>query len=163
ARLLPGERGRRPPGQGADRHRQRPAPAGPGRRAGRVVHVVPRPRHHREGRPDARPRRPQPPAVLPIRCGADPRPVPAGAADAGRVGARSRPEPRMRGLMEADGAKYQRALAEIGARPRKTEAVSTLALRYEADLDLATAAAELGLAPAALKSAIERSEPLARH
>src|SRR5262249_57028310 len=47
-------------------------------------------------------------------------------SDAELIRALYPPEPRMRGLMEADGAKYQRALAEIGVRPRKTEAGSTL-------------------------------------
>ena len=50
-------------------------------------------------------------------------------------------------LMEEDAKRYAEAVAKTGAKVSKFEAVSTITLKYEADLDLETAAAEVGLTP----------------
>ncbi len=55
AGLLHHERRQQPARQGPDGHRHRPEAAGQGGRARRLVHGLPRPRHPRQGRPDARP------------------------------------------------------------------------------------------------------------
>jgi WD40 repeat protein/mono/diheme cytochrome c family protein len=66
-------------------------------------------------------------------------------------------------LMEDDTKRYAEAVARTGAKVSKYEAVSTITLKYEADLDLETAAAEVGLTPAALREKIDRSETLRKH
>jgi WD40 repeat protein/mono/diheme cytochrome c family protein len=66
-------------------------------------------------------------------------------------------------LMEGDARRYAEAVARTGARVSKFEAVSTITNKYEADLDLPTAAAEVGLAPEQLRERISRSEALTRH
>jgi mono/diheme cytochrome c family protein len=63
----------------------------------------------------------------------------------------------------ADSKRYLEAVAKTGTRQDKYEPVTVTALRYEADLDLATAAAELGLTPDALRQAIAQSPALARN
>jgi WD40 repeat protein/mono/diheme cytochrome c family protein len=73
------------------------------------------------------------------------------------------PEARMKALMEADGERYRQAVAAVGAKVTRTEPVSTLALRYEADLDLTTAAAEVGRTPEEFKAALAGSESLTRN
>jgi WD40 repeat protein/mono/diheme cytochrome c family protein len=65
--------------------------------------------------------------------------------------------------MEDDAKKYAEAVAKTGARVSKYEAVSTITLKYEADLDLETAAAEVGLAPNQLREKIDGSETLRKH
>ena len=52
-------------------------------------------------------------------------------------------------LMEDDAKKYAEMVAKTGAKVSKFEAVSTITLKYEADIDLETAAAEVGLRPSA--------------
>ncbi|MBA4062494.1 MAG: hypothetical protein C0501_02085 [Isosphaera sp.] len=66
-------------------------------------------------------------------------------------------------LMEDDAKRYAEVVAKTGAKVSKFEAVSTITLRYEADLDLPTAAAEVGLEPEAFRERISRSETLTRH
>src|SRR5262249_6137171 len=61
-------------------------------------------------------------------------------------------------LMEEDAKKYTEVVAKTGARVSKFEAVSTITLKYEADLDLPTAAAEVGLTPDALRTKIDESD-----
>ncbi len=55
------------------------------------------------------------------------------------------PETKMKKLMDEDQDTYRKALEKTGAKVTRTEPVSTLTLRYEADVDLPTAAAEVGL------------------
>jgi WD40 repeat protein/mono/diheme cytochrome c family protein len=55
------------------------------------------------------------------------------------------PHKKMQALMEEDAQRYQKALEKTGVKRGKYEPVSTLTLRYEADIDLPTAAAEVGV------------------
>ena len=66
-------------------------------------------------------------------------------------------------FMEEDGKRYAETVAKTGAKVSKFEAVSTITLKYEADLDLASAAAEVGLLPEQLRDRINHSETLTRH
>lgn len=65
--------------------------------------------------------------------------------------------------MEDDAKKYAETVAKTGARVSKYEAVSTITLKYEADLDLDIAAAEVGLTPNQLREKIDVSETLRKH
>jgi len=65
--------------------------------------------------------------------------------------------------MEDDAKKYAETVAKTGARVSKYEAVSTITLKYEADLDLDTAAAEVGQTPNQLREKIDVSETLRKH
>jgi WD40 repeat protein/mono/diheme cytochrome c family protein len=66
-------------------------------------------------------------------------------------------------LMEEDAKRYAEVVAKTGAKVSRFEAVSTITLKYEADLDLELAAAEVGLSPDALKGRIAESATLRRH
>ncbi len=55
------------------------------------------------------------------------------------------PEVKFKRLLDEDAERYARALARTGGRVEEPEPISTLTLRYEGELDRATAAAELGL------------------
>jgi WD40 repeat protein/mono/diheme cytochrome c family protein len=66
-------------------------------------------------------------------------------------------------LMEEDAKKYAEVVAKTGAKVSKFEAVSTITLKYEADLDLEIAAAEVGLKPEQLRDKIDTSETLRKH
>lgn len=66
-------------------------------------------------------------------------------------------------VMEDDMKRYAEAVARTGARVARQEVVSTVTLKYEADLDIDLAAAEVGLTPAQFREAIVRSEVLRRH
>jgi mono/diheme cytochrome c family protein len=66
-------------------------------------------------------------------------------------------------LMEDDAKKYAETVAKTGAKMSKFEAVSTITLKYEADLDLDIAAAEVGLSPAAFREKIDGSDTLRKH
>ena len=63
-------------------------------------------------------------------------------------------------LMEDDAKKYAEAVAKTGAKVSKFEAVSTITLKYEADLHFSTAAAEAGLTPDEFRKKIETVEIL---
>ena len=47
--------------------------------------------------------------------------------------------------MEADAKRYAEAVAKTGAKVSRYEAVSTITQKYEADVDLLSAASEVGL------------------
>lgn len=66
-------------------------------------------------------------------------------------------------LMEADARRYAEVVARTGAKVSKFEAVSTITLKYEADLDLEFAAAEIGLTAAQLREHIDASDTLRKH
>jgi WD40 repeat protein len=51
-------------------------------------------------------------------------------------------------LLRADARRFDLAVAKTGAPVYRTEAISALAVRFEADLDVTLAAAEVGLEPA---------------
>jgi WD40 repeat protein len=65
--------------------------------------------------------------------------------------------------MEDDAKKYAEVVTKTGAKVSKYEAVSTITLKYEADLDLQIAAAEVGLDPEQLRERINKSDTLTRH
>lgn len=66
-------------------------------------------------------------------------------------------------LMQEDARKYAEAVAKAGAKVSKYEAVSTITLKYEADMDLQLAAAEVGLTPEGFRDQIDHSETLVKH
>ena len=66
-------------------------------------------------------------------------------------------------MMQEDGKKYTEIVAKTGAKVSKFEAVSTMTLKYEADLDLPLAAGEVGLTPDEFRAKIEASETLTKH
>ena len=65
--------------------------------------------------------------------------------------------------MEEDGKKYADAVAKTGAKVSRFEAVSTITLKFEADIDLTFAAAEVGMEPEALRQKIEASDVLKKN
>jgi WD40 repeat protein len=73
------------------------------------------------------------------------------------------PEERMRKLMEEDAERYRNALEKTGNRVSAFEPVSTLTLKYEADVDLPTAAAEMGLRPEAFLARVVKDELVSRN
>jgi len=66
-------------------------------------------------------------------------------------------------VMQEDAKKYAEIVAKTGAKVSKFEAVSTITLKYEADLDIQIAAGEVGLTPAEFKVRIDGSETLTKH
>lgn len=66
-------------------------------------------------------------------------------------------------LMEADAKKFAEAAAKTGAKVSRFEAVSTVTLKYEAEVDLATGASEVGLPPEEFRGRISQSEALVKH
>src|SRR5207249_943368 len=70
------------------------------------------------------------------------------------------PEPAFKSLLDKDRERFLQAVVATGTRPGQTEPVAALAARFELELNLPMAAAELGLQPAALSSALERSGQL---
>lgn len=73
------------------------------------------------------------------------------------------PAERTKKAMEHDAAKYRHAVEATGAKVTKTEPVSTLTMRYEADLDLASAAAEAGFMPDEFRQKVQASEVLVKN
>ncbi len=55
------------------------------------------------------------------------------------------PEAKMKGLMDEDNERFLKALEKAGIKPGGTEPTMLVTLRYEAEVDAATAAAEFGL------------------
>jgi WD40 repeat protein len=84
-------------------------------------------------------------------------------ADAALVRALYVPKERMRALMEEDAARFRKALAKTGNKVSSAEVIMTMALRYEADVDLPTLAAECGVRPEELQARLAGSEVLARN
>jgi mono/diheme cytochrome c family protein len=66
-------------------------------------------------------------------------------------------------LMEADAKRYADAVAKTGAKVSRFEAVSTITQKYEAEVDLLTAASEVGLTADEFRGRISQSEALVRH
>jgi WD40 repeat protein/cytochrome c553 len=66
-------------------------------------------------------------------------------------------------VMHEDMKRFAEAVAQTGARVARQEAVSTVTLKYEADLDIELAAAEAGLTVARFREAIAQSPVLRRH
>jgi mono/diheme cytochrome c family protein len=72
------------------------------------------------------------------------------------------PEKALRALMDVDTERYLKALAQTGAAVNGPDPVSVLTLRYEATVDLRTAAAEVDMRVEDFSSRLGRSEALAR-
>lgn len=66
-------------------------------------------------------------------------------------------------LMEADAKRYADAVAKTGAKVSKFEAVSTITLKYEAEVDLITGASEVGLSSDEFRGRISQSDTLVKH
>ena len=64
--------------------------------------------------------------------------------------------------MEEDGKRYAEAVAKTGAKVARNEAVSTITIKYEADIDLGLAAAEVGLKPETFRDRINASDVLTK-
>jgi tetratricopeptide (TPR) repeat protein len=63
-------------------------------------------------------------------------------------------------LVRTDLERFRRSMLMAGAQLGQTEPVAALAARFESELDLAAAASELGLTPAALLSGMDGSSSL---
>ncbi|MBI1914579.1 MAG: hypothetical protein HYS12_07555 [Planctomycetes bacterium] len=70
---------------------------------------------------------------------------------------------KMKRLMDEDAERYRKALDRTGNRISAFEPVSTLTLRYEADVDQQTAAAEMGLKPKDFLKRVVKNEAVARN
>ncbi|MBY0526857.1 MAG: WD40 repeat domain-containing protein [Gemmataceae bacterium] len=86
-----------------------------------------------------------------------------GRADAELIKALYPPHKKMQALMDEDHERFKKSLEACGARVSPSETVMTMALRYEADLDLPTVAAELSLSTEEFLSRLEGSPLLARN
>jgi WD40 repeat protein/mono/diheme cytochrome c family protein len=83
--------------------------------------------------------------------------------DAALIGALYVPEAKMKALMDEDAERFRKALAKTGNKVTTAEPVMTCTLRYEADMDLPTAAAEAGLPTEEFRSRLLQSEAVARN
>jgi tetratricopeptide (TPR) repeat protein len=72
------------------------------------------------------------------------------------------PRDKFLALLREDGRRFQEAVKKTGAPWTATEPIAALALRFEAELDLALAAAEAGVRPPELLRALAASPELAR-
>jgi dipeptidyl aminopeptidase/acylaminoacyl peptidase len=84
-------------------------------------------------------------------------------ADAELVRSLYVPRAKMRALMEEDAERFRKALEKTGNKVTAAEVVLSMTLRYEADVDLPTLAAEAGVRPEELLARLARSEALARN
>src|SRR5262249_9967163 len=84
-------------------------------------------------------------------------------ADAETIRALYVPAAKMRSLMEDDADRYRKAVEKCGGRVNVTAPIATLTVRYEADLDLPTAAAEVGVTPEELRQRLAEGEGLTRN
>jgi WD40 repeat protein len=84
-------------------------------------------------------------------------------ADAETIRAIYVPSAKMRSLMDEDAERYRKAVEKCGGRVNVTAPIATLTVRYEADLDLPTAAAEVGVSPDELRSRLADAEGLTRN
>ncbi len=83
-------------------------------------------------------------------------------ADADLIKALYPPAAKTRALMEDDAERFRKALEKTGNKVGSVEVVMAMTLRYEADVDLATLAAEAGVKPETLLDRIAHSETLAK-
>jgi WD40 repeat protein/mono/diheme cytochrome c family protein len=73
------------------------------------------------------------------------------------------PAKKMRALMDEDAERFRKALEKTGNKVSAFEPVMTLTLRYEGDVDLATAAGELGMKQDDLRQRVGGTEQGARN
>lgn len=83
--------------------------------------------------------------------------------DAELIKALYAPKKKMKELMDGDAERFRKAVEACGARVSVSEDIGTMALRYEADLDLPSVAAELSLSPEELLERLDKSNLLARN
>lgn len=69
---------------------------------------------------------------------------------------------KLESLLKEDIERFARAVAQTGARLSTTEPIAALATRFEEEVDLNLAAAEVGVSPPLLINAIQHSVKLAR-
>jgi WD40 repeat protein len=84
-------------------------------------------------------------------------------ADREQVEALYVPKAKMRSLMEEDAERFRRAVEKTGNKITAAEPIMALTLRYEADVDLPTLAAEAGLSAEVLWPRLSASENLGRN
>jgi hypothetical protein len=72
------------------------------------------------------------------------------------------PESKLNVVFAKDNDQYRNALEKTGAKLTNTEPINSLAGRFEQELELAAAAAELGLRPADLSTKLAESASLLR-
>jgi WD40 repeat protein len=84
-------------------------------------------------------------------------------ADAELVDALYPPAKKMRALMEEDAERFQKAVLKTGNKITAAEVVMAMTLRYEADVDLPTLAAEVGVKASDLLPRLSASENLAKN
>jgi WD40 repeat protein len=73
------------------------------------------------------------------------------------------PREKMRALMEEDAERFRKAVEKTGNRVEGAEVVLSMTLRYEADVDLPTLAAEIGIKAEQLVPHLAASEAVARN
>lgn len=83
-------------------------------------------------------------------------------ADAEAIRALYVPAAKMRALMEDDAERYRKAVEKCGGRVNVTAPIATLTMRYETDVDLPTAAAEVGLPPEEFRARLAEADSLTR-
>src|SRR5262249_9927608 len=83
-------------------------------------------------------------------------------ADVETVKALYVPEKQFKALLDEDTKRFLRALAKPGVKKGEPEPVTAVTLRHEGSLDLAGAAAELGLTPRDFRRRLGHSPSLAR-
>jgi WD40 repeat protein len=84
-------------------------------------------------------------------------------ADRESVEALYPPREKMRALMDEDAERFRRALEKTGNKVTAAEPVLAMTLRYEADVDLPTLAAEAGLRAEDIRPRLSASENLSRN
>jgi hypothetical protein len=72
------------------------------------------------------------------------------------------PDDKFKALLDGDAQRFARAVAKTGVRVEDPDPVSALTLRYEGELDLATAAAEVGLKPEEFTQRLSKAPTLNR-
>lgn len=73
------------------------------------------------------------------------------------------PKEKMRTLMEEDAERFRKAVEKTGNPVEGAEVILSMTLRYEADVDLPSLAAEVGMNPEQLLPHLAASEGLARN
>src|SRR5207247_3761989 len=83
-------------------------------------------------------------------------------ADARPIRALYPPEAEFKALLQKDAERFRKAVETTGAKIGATEPIVALAGRFEMELDLPTAAVEVGMAPERFLAGVARSPELSR-
>jgi mono/diheme cytochrome c family protein len=97
-----------------------------------------------------------------VRSHVDRNPNAFSAAEADAVKALYPRQAALAALFAGDNERYRKAVEQTGGRLTATEPVAALVLQYEKELDLITAAAEVGLRPAEFAARLDQSPGLGR-